>query len=435
MAFGTRSFAIERRGGSKLLVCRWHLFGICTLAAILAACGGSQLPIGAPSAMQQSVRTTERASPSYHVLYSFSGGSDGGDPYAALINVGGILYGTTFEGGSGCSSLGCGTVFNVTTSGKEKVLYAFGGAPTDGANPDGLLIDVQGTLYGTTQSGGAHGSGSSYSDGTFFSVTTSGKEKMLYSFCSKHNCVDGSVPAGDLININGTLYGTATAGGKSCCGGGGVVFTVTTSGEEKRLHSFCNRPRCARGSGPNALINVKGTLYGTTSGAGANGYGTVFSLATNGTEKVLYSFSGGSDGATPSAGLININGTLYGTTSRGGSHAAGTVFSVTTTGKEKTLYNFCSEYKCADGGDPVAGLINVNGTLYGTTVGGGAYKAGTVFSLTRGGVEKVLHTFGAGSDGVAPVAGLLNVNGTLYGTTSYGGSGPGGRGTVFALTP
>ncbi len=413
----------------------------CAAGASLAACGalrqaqsGMEPPVGAPDAMQQSARSRERASPSYHVLYSFSGGSDGGDPYTGLINVGDTLYGTTLVGGSGCSSAGCGTVFSVTTTGKEKVLHAFGGAPADGANPDAVLINVQGTLYGTTQAGGAHGSGSSYSDGTFFSVTTSGKEKTLYSFCSKHNCVDGAIPVEGLINVNGRLYGTTTVGGKSCCGGGGVVFSVTTTGKEKRLYSFC-ASRCARGSGPNALINVKGTLYGTTSGAGANGYGTVFSLTMSGTEKALYSFSGGSDGAIPFAPLINIDGTLYGTTSRGGSHSGGTVFSITTSGKEKTLYSFCSQYKCTDGADPVAGLINVNGTLYGTTSAGGAYKVGTVFSLTRGGVEKVLHTFGAGYDGVAPFAGLLNVSGTLYGTTTYGGSGPGGRGTVFALTP
>ena len=414
----------------------------CAAGASLAACGalrqaqsGIEPPLGAPDAMRQSAGSTERPSPSYRVLYSFSGGWGRRRSYTGLINVGGTLYGMTLVGGSGCGSTGCGTVFSVTTTGKEKVLHAFGGAPADGANPDAVLINVQGTLYGTTQAGGARGSGSSYSDGTFFSVTTSGKEKTLYSFCSKYNCADGAVPVDGLIDVNGRLYGTTTAGGKSCCGGGGVVFSVTTTGKEKRLYSFCAF-RCARGSGPNgALINVKGTLYGTTSGAGASGSGTVFSLTMSGKEKVLYSFGGGSDGAIPYAPLINIEGTLYGTTSRGGSHSGGTVFSVTTSGKEKTLYSFCSEDKCADGADPVAGLTDVNGTLYGTTSAGGAYKAGTVFSLTRGGVEKVLHTFGAGYDGVAPFAGLLNVNGTLYGTTTYGGSGPGGRGTVFALTP
>jgi uncharacterized repeat protein (TIGR03803 family) len=237
-----------------------------------------------------------------------------------------------------------------------------------------------------------------------------------------------------LINLNGTLYGTTYDGGAYY---GGTVFSVTMKGTEKVVHGF---GRGTDGSQPLAgLINVKGVLYGTTPTGGANGIGAVFSVTRTGAEKVTHSFSGRPEGENPDAALIDIKGTLYGTASTGGQHGGGTVFSVTTTGKEKTLYSFCSKRKCADGSDPEAALIDVNGTLYGTTFyGGGAGCArigcGTVFSVTTTGKEKVLYSFGGGSgDGANPYAALINVNGTLYGTTFYGGAN--GAGTVFSIAP
>jgi uncharacterized repeat protein (TIGR03803 family) len=137
---------------------------------------------------------------------------------------------------------------------------------------------------------------------------------VLYSFKGK----DGADPGAGLLNVNGTLYGTTTGGGKYCRGsdGCGTVFSITTSGKETVLHSF-------GGTGdsgyPKAgLLNVNGTLYGTTAGGGANGSGTVFSITTSGAETVLYSFKGGKDGKAPSAGLLNVKGTLYGSTEVGG---------------------------------------------------------------------------------------------------------------------
>jgi uncharacterized repeat protein (TIGR03803 family) len=130
--------------------------------------------------------------------------------------------------------------------------------------------------------------------------------------------------------------------------------------------------------------------------------------------------------------MININGTLYGTTTYGGTIGWGTVFSITPGGEEKVVYSFSG----TDGQFPYASLIEVKGTLYGTTEEGGTYGAGagTVFSLDpSSGSENVLHSFGNGTDGVAPRARLIKVNGTLYGTTMLGGAN--GDGTVFAITP
>ncbi len=407
-------------------------FSLCYGAAALAlsSCGGLLLPVGAPSVKQQSA---ELAGPStsYHVVYAFGGDHDGVHPYAGLLNVNGTLYGTTIQGGAdrcGAKGKSCGTVFSVTAAGKEHVLYRFNGS--SGSFPRASLVDIKGILYGTTSGGGPHG------DGTVFSVTTAGNEKVLHSFGGGS---DGMGPVANLLDVDGTLYGTTTGGGAN---NGGTLFSVTTTGKEKVLHGFGG---VSDGSNPSAgLINVNGTLYGTTYNgglgcAGSYGCGIVFKIATTGKEKVLHRFSGGSDGAHPQGSLIDVNGELYGTTTGGGSGCGssgtgcGTVFGITTDGKEKVLYSFFSNGS-EDGFSPTAGLINVKGTLYGTTEVGGTHYVGTLFSVTLTGREKVLYSFsGAVTDGADPLAGLIDVNGTLYGTTSSGGSYK-SCGTVFAFS-
>ena len=156
----------------------------------------------------------------------------------------------------------------------------------------------------------------------------------------------------------------------------------------------------------------------------------------SGKETVLHNFDS-TDGANPTAKLININGTLYGTTPERGANGYGTVFSITQSGHLTTVYNFAG-YP-TDGASPVGALTNVNGTLYGETFEGGTYNDGTVFSVTTTGHETVLHSFADGSDGCCPrVGGLININGTLYGTTTEGGgagSCGNGCGTVFEVPP
>jgi len=370
----------------------------------------------------------------YAMLLSFDN-SDGASPLAGLLNVNGTLYGTTSTGGAGTNcpdSDGCGIVFRVTPSGKERVLYKFLGAP-DGAKPGGDLVDVKGTLYGTTSYGGACDN-SSLGCGTVFSVTTAGKERVLYRFAGHP---DGESPTGRLINLNGTLYGTTTAGGNHNFGDrNGTVFSIATAGKERVLYSFGHKD----GIEPSPLVDINGTLYGTMYLGGTGNSGTVFGVTLAGKEQILYSFAGPPDGALPTGSLLNVNGTLYGTTSSGGdqgcissSSSCGTVFRITTAGKERVLYRFAGGPD--DGGDPNGRLLSVGGILYGTTTDGGTHGSGTLFTVTTAGKERVLYSFGDHHkhDGTTPLAGLTLVKSRLYGTT-YGG-GDYRVGTVFALTP
>src|SRR5271157_3461030 len=325
------------------------------------------------------------------VLYSFQGGTDGAGPYAGLVlDAQGNVYGTTYYGGDlACSAYGCGTVFTVDTTGKETVLYSFTRVGGDGAGPyAGLVLDAQGNLYGTTYAGGN--------------------------------------PA-------------CTLEGPGC----GTVFKVDTTGKETVLHSFTGTG--GDGANPYAGLvrDAQGNLYGTTYVGGA-GYGTVFKLDTTGKETVLYSFTG-YDGSGPEAGLVlDAQGNLYGTTKYGGNlacyapYGCGTVFKLDTTGKETVLYSFTGT-GTGDGEAPEAGLVlDTKGNLYGTTpyggTNGGASNGGTVFKVDTTGKETVLYSFagtGAG-DGQNPEAGLvLDAQGNLYGTTYFGGANAGG--TVFKV--
>jgi uncharacterized repeat protein (TIGR03803 family) len=403
----------------------------------------------APTSAARSGLTAARTRPSvrHGVLYSFKGGSsDGESPAAGLININGTFYGTTWFAGSGSCSYsgryGCGTVFSVTSSGTETMLYSFkGGGSGDGAYPIAGLLNVKGMLYGTTYNGGACASVSG-GCGTVFSITPSGTETVLHTF--KGGSGDGANPFAGLINVKGTLYGTTHDGGAcaSVSGGCGTVFSITPSGTETVLHTF--KGRSGDGAYPYAgLINVRGTFYGTTSEGGTcssfvGGCGTVFSLTPSGTETVLYSFkgSGSGDGNLPTMSLVDVKGTLYGTTYEGGANCGssggcGTVFSITPSGAETVLHSFG---RSGDGANPYAGLglLNVKGTLYGTTIFGGANGDGTVFAITKSGTETVFHSFAGGSgDGAGPRAGLISIKGKLYGTTYDGGAN--GDGTVFAL--
>jgi len=399
-----------------------HALSVCVSVAMFTGCGSGS---GTPLSPSPTGLAAERARPSvtYGVLYSFKGGSeDGADPYAGLLNVKGALYGTTYSGGAS----GNGTVFAITKTGTETVLYSFKGGSADGAQVVGGLVNVKGTLYGTTRSGGANGGG------TVFSITPSGTETVLHSFGGSG---DGADPSAGLINVNGTLYGTTIYAGANPSTPYGTVFSITTSGTETVVYSF--KGGSGDGAYPDAgLLDVKGTLYGTTTNGGANsgsgdGDGTVFKVTLSGTETMLHSFGGAGDGKLPYAGVTSINGRLYGTTLEGGANSDGTVFKITMSGKEKVMHSFGDS---EDGVNPLAGLINVKGLLYGTTYSGGANEDGTVFSITQSGRETVRYSFKGGSgDGNYPYAALVNGKGTLYGTTYSGGANA--SGTVFALTP
>lgn len=416
---------------------RHYTLSISGAAALLSGCNAAQPPIVAPGGLQQTAAFAPRTdSTKYKVVYSFGAAPDGASPRASVIDVGGTLYGTTDDGGPYIclsSVYGCGTVFSVTPSGKENVIYSFGKNP-DGSAPEAGLVNMSGTLYGTTEYGGTHYCPSSEENcGAVFTVTTAGTEKVLYSFRGVPH--DGSAPATQLLDVNGTLYGTTQYGGKHCSTGGcGTVFSITADGKERILYNFGGP---SDGAVPGGLVELSGTLYGTTADGGVNGTGTVFSLTPSGVEKVLHSFgpyAHSGDGTYPVGSLVVLHGALYGTTANGGKHHGdhGTVFSITTGGTEKVLHSF----RGSDGAFPDAGLVNVGGTLYGTTSAGGAYRCyscGTIFSISPSGKEQVLHSFGKAPDGGAPMAAMYFEGGKLFGTTSAGGAH--GNGTVFSLTP
>jgi uncharacterized repeat protein (TIGR03803 family) len=375
--------------------------------------------------------------------------NDGGDALSVVSN-GSFTFATALSAGSAyavtvqsktpgiaCSvsnatgTVGSSDVTNVGVScsaGMEAVLYSFGSDPSDGTSPfAGLVMDGDGNLYGTTYQGGASNLG------TVFKLSSAGTKTVLYSFGSTTN--DGAGPKGTLImDSTGNLYGTTVGGGAS---GQGTVFKLSLGGVETVLYSFGSSS--TDGSGPygRMVMDSAGNLYGTTRNGGTYNYGTVFKISPVAVETVLYSFgSTTNDGLEPQAGLVmDKAGNLYGTTAYGGTNSDGTVFRISPGGVETVLHLFGSTTN--DGINPEAGLImDSAGNLYGTTTGGGlTFDQGTVFMLSPSGVETVLYQFNSSgpTDGAVPRAGLvMDSAGNLYGTTNYGGAN--GEGTVFKLS-
>ncbi|MFY9718316.1 MAG: choice-of-anchor tandem repeat GloVer-containing protein, partial [Candidatus Cybelea sp.] len=227
-------------------------------AALLSACGGLQLPtsiphveLSAPSANSPS-RVKDHG---YKVLYDFQGVPDGSGP-GGLTMVNGTFYGTT-QGGGSCYYLACGTVFEITPSGIEQVIYRFKGG-SDGNDPVGNLVNVNGTLYGVTNEGGSKSgpcAPPSSGCGTVFKVSTAGDEHVLYRFKGGK---DGDYPLAGLTSLDGMLYGTTDHGGGYY--GLGTVFQITLTGREKILYRF--KGGASDGWGPQApLLPLHGTLY------------------------------------------------------------------------------------------------------------------------------------------------------------------------------
>jgi len=321
-------------------------------------------------------------------LYNFcskSGCTDGATPYAGLIQASdGNLYGTTFQGGANDS----GTVFRITSGGALTTLYSFCSQPgplgppfgcADGVSPSvGLIQASDGNLYGTTPSGGATnpiGLGGPNGIGTVFRITLGGTLTTLYSFCSQPQCADGGQPTAGLIQAtDGNLYGTTES----------TAFKLSLEGALTTLYTFCSVD-CPL---PSGLIQATdGNFYGTTVGGGTSDDGTVFKMTPAGALTTLYSFCsrpGCTDGEGPLTGLIQASdGNFYGTTPLGGGSGVGTVFKITPGGTLTTLYTFSDG---SDGASPIAGLLQAtDGNFYGTTMGGSfgdATYGGTVFKLT-----------------------------------------------------
>jgi uncharacterized repeat protein (TIGR03803 family) len=356
----------------------------------------------------------------YAVLYDFTDGNDGGYSQASLIqDKAGNLYGTTHLGGVN----NAGTVFQVAPDGAETVLYAFADGSDGGYPTAGLVRDKAGNLYGTTYGGGS-------GDGVVFKLAPDGTETVLHSFTGGG---DGANPLGGLTaDKAGNLYGTTTYGGPA---GDGTVFKVDANGTETVLYAFTGG---ADQANPVASLieDSSGYLYGTTCSGLRGQYGTVFKVSKKGSYTTVHTFNGAAEGdCLQAALLLDSKGNLYGTTTYAGTGGAGTVFSLAKDGTETVLYAFTGG---KDGGYPVTNLVqDKSGNFYGTTEGGGVNGGGVngpgvVFKLTKDGSESALHEFKGGNDGENPEAGLIAGEGnTLYGTARNAGEG--GAGVVFKL--
>lgn len=401
----------------------WGIF-FPTVLFFLSACSSATQP---PLTTSGNVSLLRSNSAQEAVLHSFAGGDkDGSTPISSLLRIGNLFYGTTGGGGR----YGHGTVFSMTPAGTGfTVLYSFKGQKDGSGSPAGL-VNVAGKLYGTTSNGGAAGKG------TVFSITPSGTFATLYSF--KGGKTDGASPMAALKDLNGTLYGTTASGGQAGSGGGacldcGTVFSISTSGQEKVLYFFGSK--ADDGIGPQSpLVAIGRKLYGTTTNGGRGGVtgdGTIFSVTTGGKEAILHGFDYHSDGSCgANCYLTPIGGMLYGTAYSGGKDHVGSVFSITTAGAFKTL--FSASRSGTTGGNPDAALTNSGGTLYGTMSAGPIGKDGTVFSIVPGSALQIIYAFTGGDDGGKPQSKLNFVNGVLYGTTAKGGSAK--LGTIYSIT-
>ena len=352
------------------------------------------------------------------------------NPWAKLIQGGdGDYYGTSSSGGSS----GMGTVFKMTPGGAMTTLVNFTGA-NGNAPQAGLIEGLDGNFYGTTSGGN-----SAY--GTVFRMTPDGVLTTLASFTG----IDGSKPRAGLVQgIDGNFYGTTSEGGSVAKG---TAYKLTPTGTLTTLVHFTG----SNGSNPEgSLIQANdGNFYGTTLKGGSNsgnsygGDGTAFRMSPDGTLTTLANFML-ANGRAPTGGLIQGNdGILYGTTTYGGSEGSGggygTIFKMTPGGELTTLVNF-TDYS---GIWPLAGLVQAsNGNFYGTTSHGnskGPGGRGTIFKMTPGGTLSLLANFNH-FNGSSPQAALIQgYDGNLYGTTFKGGSGAGsnstGDGTIFQITP
>jgi len=402
-------------------------------------------------------------------LYAFTGNADGAVPYGGVVlDPAGNVYGTTTNGGDfggeNCGTYGCGVVFKIDPRGHESLLHTFTGPSGDGANPyEGVTRDSAGRLFGVTPFFLAL-----YElqpSATFCAaVLCPWNESVLYN--NSDDGQYGGIPTGiPVVDAQGNIYATSNTGGSGTnCGGVGCgfVFEVDAQGQFTVIHNF-NFQGGTDGYLPTGplLLMADGSLYGTTLSGGSDGAGTVYKIDANGNESILYSFTGGSNGFSPESGVIaDGQGNLYGTTPVGGQHSSlcdggtcGVVFELSPNQNgwsESVLYSFQGG---ADGGNPYGGLLrDSQGNFYGTTDVGGVCQygpyCGIVYKLDSAGNKTTLWNFQFLTDGGIPGFGslVMDQQGSLYGTTIYGGDlnatnpactgfyGP-GCGVVFKLTP
>jgi uncharacterized repeat protein (TIGR03803 family) len=321
------------------------------------------------------------------VLYSFTGGADGGEPYKGVsLDRAGNLYGTAVTGGSGSCEGGCGVVYKLTKSGgtwTQTVIHAFTGGD-DGSGPGArVTVDRRGNIYGMAPTGGAYGVGTIYK---IHQVAGAWSFRVIHTFTGGDDGATGS--AGRMILRRGRLYGAATTGGAH---GSGVIFELSPRAvgewDFRTIYAFNGQPD---GSFPYGalLFGPSGKIYGTTYYGGANGIGAVYELSQRRlgewTENVIYSFQEGTDGNSPISNLVfDPAGNLYGTTSEGGL-GSGTIFKLTPIGggqwTETVVHAFAGP---PDGAFAYNGMVvDGFGNFYGATVHGGMNDDGSVYKFT-----------------------------------------------------
>jgi uncharacterized repeat protein (TIGR03803 family) len=368
-----------------------------------------------------------KAQVTYKVLYNFTGGADGAQPYATVVlDTAGNLFGTAEFGGAS----GKGTVFQLSPSQGGwtfNLVYTFTGG-TDGAVPiGGVIVDAAGNLYGTTSSGGG-----TCQCGTVYELTpaqTGWTFQVLHSF---QGGTDGAYSGASLAFYGSQLAGTTTSGGRY---NRGTAFTLPIAGGQDFVYSLNG----INGNQPwSSLYQGIGTSYV----GGRDGVGNVFALY--GTKiRVVHAFHPATAlGDHPLGNLVSdSSNNLYGTTSQGGGGGSGTVYKMKPgIGIDVYAFSLVHSFSGPDGQYSNAGLVlDASGNLYGTTAFGGADAGyGTVFKLTPGAknkwTETLLHSFTGGSDGSNPYGGLaIDGAGKLYGTAIGGGTT--GNGVVFQITP
>ena len=377
------------------------------------------------------------------LLHSFDE-EDGSYPNSDLVrDAEGNLYGMTVTGGA----FGSGTVFRLVKVGENwvhEVLYEFTSGPDGGQPYGGVTLDAEGNVYGTTVVGGT-GLACEDGCGTVFKLTRTGSgwsQSTLHSF---QGGTDGSGAGGPVtFDHLGNLYGLTPTGGNY---GIGTVFQLTPlangTWRETIIHHFTGAEDGGAGSAGRLLVDANRNIFGVATVGGTNGVGTVFQMTPVGEAwdfTTLYSFIGSPGGVFPYGGLIrDESGNFYGTTYYGGFYGAGTAFQLSLVGgtwTENVLYTFKN---MQDGGYPIGGLtFGKNGRLYGTASEGGAScSCGVIYELRRASgswEQRVLHRFTGTPDGSYPYSGLLaDPSGTMYGATVHGGDDD--DGTVFSIKP
>jgi uncharacterized repeat protein (TIGR03803 family) len=396
------------------------------------------LAMGAAAAW---LATSAWAASTTKLVYSFTGNDDGEYTDTELVmDSAGNLYGTSVQGGR----YGGGTVFQVTPAGVHTVLYDFTGGADGGEPYKGVTLDAQGNLYGTAVTGG--GGSCEGGCGVVFKLTNSGgtwTQTVIHTFTGGS---DGAGPGSPVaIDKHGNIWGTTPTGGAD---GMGVVYELApdaTGGWKQRvIHTFTGGNDGGGGSAGRFLIDAHGNLYNVCTVGGANGFGTVYEISPIQGKwqfRTLYAFKDQPDGASPYGGLISDRaGHLYGTTYYAGAYDLGTVYRLTNnngTWTESVLYSFKGG---TDGASPISSLVaDAAGNLYGTTSDGGAAACtcGVIFRMSRnatGWTEAVAYRFpGTPQPGFAYNGMIRDAAGNFYGATVHGGGG--NDGAIYEFIP